>query len=118
LLLPLPSIPSILADRFVSILFISRRKKNAPPEDSIFQCIGMLSSAFGPILTKHMHDLLDLMFAGGLTDSLRGCLVTAANEIKPLQKTIQGASSFFHRARPGGARLVVRLKLVDMPLFV
>lgn len=53
----------------------------------------MLSSAFGPILTKHMHDLLDLMFAGGLTESLRGCLVTAANEIKPLQKTIQGACS-------------------------
>lgn len=68
-----------------------RGKKNAPPEDPIFQCIGMLARAFGPILTKHMHDLLDLMFASGLGEPLREALMVTAESIKPLQRTIQGA---------------------------
>lgn len=68
------------------------RKKNAPPEDPIFQCIGMLARAFGPILTKHMHDLLDLMFASGLGEPLREALMVTAESIKPLQRTIQGSS--------------------------
>jgi len=66
-----------------------RGKKNAPPEDPIFQCIGMLARAFGPILTKHMHDLLELMFASGLGEPLREALMVTAESIKPLQRTIQ-----------------------------
>lgn len=66
------------------------RKKNAPPEDPIYQCIGMLAKAFGVILTKHMHDLLDLMFASGLGEPLRQALDITADSIKPLQRTIQG----------------------------
>lgn len=74
------------ADTFSSVC----RKKNAPPEDPIFQCIGMLAKAFGVILTKHMHDLLDLMFASGLGEPLRQALEVTAASIKPLQRTIQG----------------------------
>lgn len=52
----------------------------------------MLARAFGPILTKHMHDLLDLMFASGLGEPLREALMVTAESIKPLQRTIQGSS--------------------------
>ena len=70
-----------------------RGKKNAPPEDPIFQCIGMLAKAFGPVLTKHMHDLLDLMFASGLGEPLTSALKETAAHVQPLQKTIQGECS-------------------------
>jgi FKBP12-rapamycin complex-associated protein len=66
------------------------RKKNAPSEEPIFQCVGMLASAVGPNLTKLLHDQLDLMFACGLSEPLRQALVAIARQIPPLLKTIQG----------------------------
>ena len=47
------------------------RKKNAPSEEPMFQCVGMLAAAVGPNLTKLLHDQLDLMFAYGLSEPLR-----------------------------------------------
>ena len=66
-----------------------RRKKNAPSEEPIFQCVGMLASAVGPNLTKLLHDQLDLFFACGLSEPLRQALVAIARNIPPLLKTIQ-----------------------------
>lgn len=66
------------------------RKKNAPSEEPIFQCIGMLASAVGPNLTKLLHDQLDLMFACGLSEPLHQALVAISRHIPPLLKTIQG----------------------------
>ncbi|KZT27933.1 phosphatidylinositol 3-kinase [Neolentinus lepideus HHB14362 ss-1] len=66
-----------------------RGKKNAPPEEALFQCVGMLATAVGPNLTKLLHDQLDLMFACGLSDPLRQALVAIARFISPLLKTIQ-----------------------------
>lgn len=68
-----------------------RGKKNAPSEEPIFQCVGMLASAVGPHLTKLLHDQLDLMFACGLSEPLRVALIAIAKHIPPLLKTIQGA---------------------------
>lgn len=65
------------------------RKKNAPSEEPIFQCVGMLASAVGPNLTKLLHDQLDLFFACGLSEPLRQALVAIARNIPPLLKTIQ-----------------------------
>jgi phosphatidylinositol kinase/protein kinase (PI-3 family) len=65
-------------------------KKNAPAEEPMFQCIGMLASAVGPNLTKLLHDQLELMFACGLSEPLRQALVAIARHIQPLLKTIQG----------------------------
>jgi serine/threonine-protein kinase mTOR len=65
-------------------------KKNTPYEEPIFQCIGMLASAVGPNLTSLLHDQLDLMFACGLSESLRTALTAIARHIPPLLKTIQG----------------------------
>ncbi|PCH36202.1 atypical/PIKK/FRAP protein kinase [Wolfiporia cocos MD-104 SS10] len=66
-----------------------RGKKNAPSEEPIFQCVGMLAQAVGPNLTKLLHDQLDLMFACGLSEPLRQALTAIATHIPPLLKTIQ-----------------------------
>ena len=62
----------------------------------MFQCVGMLASAVGPNLTKLLHDQLDLMFACGLSESLRQALTAIARHIPPLLKTIQGLLHLFH----------------------
>ncbi|KIK08874.1 hypothetical protein K443DRAFT_655406 [Laccaria amethystina LaAM-08-1] len=64
-------------------------RKNAPSEEPIFQCVGMLASAVGPNLTKLLHDQLDLMLACGLSEPLVQALVAIAKFIPPLLKTIQ-----------------------------
>jgi FKBP12-rapamycin complex-associated protein len=71
------------------------RKKNAPAEEPLFQCIGMLAQAVGPMLTKILHDQLDLMFSGGLNEPLRQALVAIEEHIKPLRRTVQGTSATF-----------------------
>jgi FKBP12-rapamycin complex-associated protein len=71
-------------------MFIVRRKKNAPEEETIFQCIGMLAAAVGSNLTKLLHDILDLMFAYGLSEHLRQCLTHISVYIPPLLGAIQG----------------------------
>lgn len=50
----------------------------------------MLATAVGSALTKHMHELLDLMFAYGLSESLVMALQDLATNIPPLLPTIQG----------------------------
>ena len=69
-------------------MFINRRK-NGPSEASIFQCISMLATAVGQALTKHMHELLDLMFAYGLSEALVSALIDLSTHIPPLLPTIQ-----------------------------
>ncbi|PWN54196.1 putative TOR1-1-phosphatidylinositol 3-kinase [Violaceomyces palustris] len=66
-----------------------RGKKNAPPEAPIFMCIGNLAEAVGPHLTKFMHDLLDLMFACGLSLALVDALQAIVKSIPPLMRVIQ-----------------------------
>lgn len=66
------------------------RKKNALPEEAMFQCIGMLAEAVGPHLTKLLHSQLDLMFDCGLSESLVQALLSISRHIPPLLKTIQG----------------------------
>ncbi|KAG4088925.1 FAT-domain-containing protein [Neocallimastix lanati (nom. inval.)] len=55
----------------------------------IFQCISMLATAVGQALTKHMHELLDIMLAQGLSESLTQALSDLAHYIPPLLPTIQ-----------------------------
>ncbi|SCZ93158.1 BZ3500_MvSof-1268-A1-R1_Chr6-2g08497 [Microbotryum saponariae] len=70
---------------------LSRGRKNQPAglENSIFQCIGMLAQSVGPALTKHMHELLDLMFAYGLSPALHTALQQLGRDIPPLLPDIQ-----------------------------
>jgi FKBP12-rapamycin complex-associated protein len=50
----------------------------------------MLATAVGQALTKYLHDLLDLMFNCGLSESLVTALSNIAERIKPLSPVIQG----------------------------
>jgi serine/threonine-protein kinase mTOR len=68
-------------------------KKNAPMEEPIFQCLGMLATAVGPHLTKLLHDLLDPMFACGLSEALRQAAASIGRNIPPLLRPIQGDTS-------------------------
>ena len=70
------------------------RKKNAPSEEPIFQCVGQLAAAVGPNLTKLLHDQLDLMLACGLSGPLVSALTAIAKHIPPLLKTLQGMSNY------------------------
>ncbi|KAL1936471.1 hypothetical protein VTP01DRAFT_605 [Rhizomucor pusillus] len=58
-------------------------------EAAIFACISMLATAVGQVLTKYVHDLLDLMFNCGLSEPLVSALSTIAERIKPLSGVIQ-----------------------------
>ncbi|KAK9379012.1 armadillo-type protein [Kockiozyma suomiensis] len=59
-------------------------------EKAIFECISMLAAAVGQALTKNLNlDILDLMFACGLSEHLRATLVDLAKYIKPLLPTLQ-----------------------------
>lgn len=71
-------------------MLVVLRKKNAPEEETIFQCIGMLAAAVGSNLTKLLHDILDFMFAYGLSEHLRQCLTHISAHIPPLLGAIQG----------------------------
>ncbi|ORX52573.1 phosphatidylinositol kinase Tor2 [Piromyces finnis] len=55
----------------------------------VFQCISMLATAVGQVLTKHMHELLDIMLAQGLSEALTQALSDLAHYIPPLLPTIQ-----------------------------
>ncbi|CAK5267693.1 unnamed protein product [Mycena citricolor] len=64
-------------------------KKPSEAEGPIFQCIGMLASAVGPALTKWLHDIFDLMFASGLSETLRDALIAIVTHIPPFLKPVQ-----------------------------
>lgn len=55
----------------------------------VFQCISMLATAVGQALTKHMHELLEIMLAQGLSEALTQALSDLAHYIPPLLQTIQ-----------------------------
>ncbi|KDN41769.1 putative TOR1-1-phosphatidylinositol 3-kinase [Tilletiaria anomala UBC 951] len=67
----------------------NRGKKNSTPEGPIFICIGYLATAVGPHLTKYMHELLDLMFACGLSTALVQALERLVISVPPLLRNVQ-----------------------------
>jgi serine/threonine-protein kinase mTOR len=71
------------------VVLIASRAKASANDAAVFQCISMLATAVGQALTKHLHDLLELMFACGLTEPLRQALVDLAHNIPPLLPVIQ-----------------------------
>ncbi|KAJ2597973.1 phosphatidylinositol kinase- protein kinase tor1 [Coemansia sp. RSA 1721] len=56
---------------------------------AILQTIAVLAKAFGPVFTKHMHEILDLMFTTGLCQALCESLADIGNSIAQLRKPIQ-----------------------------
>lgn len=70
-------------------LRLKSSKNRIVTDTPIFQCISMLAKAVGRVLTKHMHDLLELMFATGLSEPLRVSLTDLSKCIPPLLPPIQ-----------------------------
>lgn len=68
---------------------ILKWKNQTHNEAPAYQCISMLAIAVGPSLAKFMHELLDQMFNGGLTESLQKALVDLSTHIPPLLPNIQ-----------------------------
>ncbi|CAK5264818.1 unnamed protein product [Mycena citricolor] len=62
----------------------------APPSpDPLLAALGLLAAAVGPTLTILLHDHLHLLFAAGLSESLRVCLAQIARSIPPLLGVVQ-----------------------------
>ncbi len=53
----------------------------------------MLTTSVGPMLTRQMHEVLDLMFPWGLSEALYHALEVIARHIPPLLRSIQGELS-------------------------
>ena len=70
----------------------------APSEAPIFQCLAMLTKAVGPMLTRQMHEVLDLMFPWGMSEPLYNALQVIAEDIPPLLRTVQGEIYIVSRA--------------------
>ncbi|KAJ7779782.1 phosphatidylinositol 3-kinase [Mycena metata] len=60
-----------------------------PPPDALLAALALLASAVGPTLTMFLHDHLHLLFAIGLSESLRACLSAIVSAIPPLLGVIQ-----------------------------
>ncbi|KAK6543250.1 phosphatidylinositol kinase- protein kinase tor1, variant 2 [Orbilia ellipsospora] len=68
---------------------LSNKSRRAPVEPAYFQCISMLATAVGLALTKHIQELLSLIFNCPLSDTLTQALVDLAHYIPPLLPQIQ-----------------------------
>ncbi|KAJ7215054.1 phosphatidylinositol 3-kinase [Mycena pura] len=65
------------------------RGRPSPPPDPLLAALGLLAAAVGPMLTMLLHDHLHLLFAAGLSESLRVCLGQIARAIPPLLGVVQ-----------------------------
>ena len=64
-------------------------KKNAPPEAPTFFCIGHLVAAVGDVVERDVHDMLDMMFACGLSTALVSALEQIVQAIPTLLPIVQ-----------------------------
>lgn len=64
-------------------------RKNAPPEAPAFFCIGHLAVAVGPHVAQDVQEMLDLMFACGLSAALVSALEQIVRSIPALLPVVQ-----------------------------
>lgn len=68
----------------------SRGRYRKEQESAIFKCIILLAEAVGQVLSKHItSEVLDLIFACGLSEELNDCLVNLVRLIPPFQNPIE-----------------------------
>ncbi|XP_062572359.1 serine/threonine-protein kinase mTOR-like [Saccostrea cucullata] len=67
----------------------AKKQKNVTVDPAVFTCISMLARAVGPAMIKDVRDLLDSMFATGLSPALTAALRDLAIQIPQLKKEIQ-----------------------------
>lgn len=88
----LESIFQIIKESFIM------KQKNTVKGDvkPLLQCISLLVIAVGPVITKFMHEILDLMFQFGLSDALTTAALDLSTHIPPLNSAIQGLHLIFY----------------------
>ncbi|BFZ53909.1 phosphatidylinositol kinase-related protein kinase tor1 [Savitreella phatthalungensis] len=84
-----PYLEAILANVREGLSIKQRGSTKRENEAAIFKCVSLLATAVGQALRPHMHELLDMMFASGLSEALARALVDLANYIPPLLASIQ-----------------------------
>ncbi|XP_076451616.1 serine/threonine-protein kinase mTOR-like isoform X2 [Babylonia areolata] len=67
----------------------AKKTRNFVVDPSVFTCISMLARAMGPEMTANIKELLDSMFATGLSPALTAALRELAIQIPQLKKDIQ-----------------------------
>lgn len=70
-------------------LLVAKSKIRSASEDSAFRCLSLLARAVGPALTKYIHELLEPMFAGGISKALIESLKQVVDAIPQLLSVIQ-----------------------------
>ncbi|KAJ1732407.1 phosphatidylinositol kinase- protein kinase tor1, partial [Coemansia biformis] len=86
--------PAMGAIRYVLVQRAKARAAAADADDAVtagaLQAVAMLAAAMGPALTRHMRDILDLMFMTGLNQALCDALQALVREVGQLQPAVQG----------------------------
>ncbi|KAK3104575.1 hypothetical protein FSP39_005244 [Pinctada imbricata] len=67
----------------------AKKVKNFVVDPAVFTCISMLARAVGPSMIKDVRELLESMFATGLSPALTAALRDLATQIPQLKKDIQ-----------------------------
>lgn len=82
-----PYVDSIMQCVRESLLL--RGKKNMPPEGPVFFCLGHVALAVGTRIERDVHDMLDMMFACGLSTALVSALEKIVHAIPALLPIVQ-----------------------------
>ncbi|KAJ3212943.1 phosphatidylinositol kinase- protein kinase tor1 [Entophlyctis luteolus] len=65
------------------------KSKSRTNDSVVFQSVGNVAKAVGPVLTRFVHDVLDVLFALGLTESLCRLLSDLCLFVPPLKAVLQ-----------------------------
>ena len=66
---------------------------------SVFMCVSMLARAVGGSVEKDIRDMLEPMFAAGLSPELTSAIKTISQEIPGLQREVQGLPVYWDKER-------------------
>lgn len=67
----------------------NQSRRGAPPVEAVFWALGNLAQSVGPHITRHVHDLLDLLFASGLSTASVRALSQIVAAAPPLLRGAQ-----------------------------
>ncbi|KAK7093536.1 serine/threonine-protein kinase mTOR-like isoform X2 [Littorina saxatilis] len=85
----LPRVMEIIRASLPPKDYSSKKTRGWVVDPSVFTCISMLARAMGPEMTANVKELLDSMFATGLSPALTAALRELATQIPQLKKDIQ-----------------------------
>ncbi|PVD35573.1 hypothetical protein C0Q70_02536 [Pomacea canaliculata] len=85
----LPQVMEIIRASLPAKDYSSKKMRHFTVDPAVFTCISMLARAMGPEMTHDVRELLDSMFATGLSPALTAALRELATQIPQLKRDIQ-----------------------------